>query len=120
MIEISFSSDLANQLNEWRQRYGLWNLLKPIKICINNGRRRQYIKCFFYYVEMSRSCGLRFAMAVLLNSSGTCIGVNISERKSRTERTKKRKKRELVFFTARGATGTVVHRLDATRILSEL
>ena len=38
----------------------------------------------------------------------TCIhaiGVNLSERKSRTERTKKRKKRELVFFlTTRGRT----------------
>ena len=34
-----------------------------------------------------------------------CMGVNISERKSGTERTKKRKKRELVcFLTARGAT----------------
>ena len=40
------------------------------------------------------------------------IGVNISERKSGTERTKKRQKRELVFFTTRGATGTGVHRLD--------
>ena len=38
------------------------------------------------------------------------IGVNISERKSGTERTKKRKKRELVCFpTARGCNG--VHRL---------
>ena len=45
------------------------------------------------------------------------IVVNISERKSGTERTKKRKKRELVFSpTARGTTGTV----DATRILPEL
>ena len=50
--------------------------------------------------------------------STPCIGVNINERKSGTERTKKRKKRELVFFpTARGATGTVVHHLDTTRIL---
>ena len=48
------------------------------------------------------------------------IGVNISERKSETERTKMRKKRELVFFTTGGATGTVVHRLDATQILPEL
>ena len=31
------------------------------------------------------------------------IGVNISERKSGTERTKKRKKRELVFFPPPGA-----------------
>ena len=30
------------------------------------------------------------------------IGVDISERKSGTERTKKRKKLELVFFTTRG------------------
>ena len=46
------------------------------------------------------------------------IGVNISERKSGTERTKKR---ELVFPPPpEGATGTVVHRLDATRILPEL
>ena len=30
------------------------------------------------------------------------LGVNISERKSGTERTKKRKKREFVFITARG------------------
>ena len=38
------------------------------------------------------------------------IGVNISERKSGTERTKKRKKRELICFpTARGRNG--VHRL---------
>ena len=38
------------------------------------------------------------------------IGVNISERKIGTERTKKRKKRELVCFpTARGRNG--VHRL---------
>ena len=52
------------------------------------------------------------------------IGVNISERKSGTERTKKRKKRkkrELVFFPPPGgATGIVIHRLDATRILPEL
>ena len=49
------------------------------------------------------------------------IGANIRERKSGTERTKKRKKRELVFFPPLGcATGTVVHRLDATRILPEL
>ena len=48
----------------------------------------------------------------------TVIGVNISERKSGTERTKKR---ELVFFsTSRGRNGTVVHRLDATPILPEL
>ena len=41
---------------------------------------------------------------------GENIGVNISERKSGTERTKKRKKRELVFFsTARGRN--VVHHL---------
>ena len=50
-----------------------------------------------------------------------CIGVNISERKSGTEGTKKRKKREFVFSpTTMGATGTVVHRLDATPILPEL
>ena len=42
-------------------------------------------------------------------------GVNISERKSGIEPTKKRKKRELVFFTARGSTRIVVHRLDVTR-----
>ena len=49
------------------------------------------------------------------------IGVNISERKSGTEQTKQRKKLELVFFpTAKGATGSLVHRLDATRILTEL
>ena len=49
------------------------------------------------------------------------IGVNICERKSGTERTKKRKKRELVFFPpSGGATGTLVHRLDSTRILPEL
>ena len=46
------------------------NLLKPITICVNNGRRLQYIKCF-YDVEMYRSLGLRFAMAMLLNSSRT-------------------------------------------------
>ena len=45
------------------------------------------------------------------------IGVNISERKSETDRTKKW---SLYFFTARGTTGTVVHRLDATLILPEL
>ena len=46
---------------------------------------------------------------------GSLIGVNISGRKSGTERTKKR---ELVFFPPSwGATGTVVHHLDATRIL---
>ena len=39
-----------------------------------------------------------------------------SERKSGTERTKNRKKRELVFFPLLGgATGTVVHRLDSRR-----
>ena len=48
------------------------------------------------------------------------IGVNISERKSGTEQTKKSKKLELVFFTTRGASGTVVHRLDAIRIFPEL
>ena len=46
------------------------------------------------------------------------IGVNISERKSGTEWMKKR---EFVFFPPPGgATGTVVHRLDATPILPEL
>ena len=48
------------------------------------------------------------------------IGVNISERKSGTERTKKRKKRELVwvfFSPPGGATDTVVHLIDTTRIL---
>ena len=44
--------------------------------------------------------------------------------KSGTERTKKRKNRELVIFPPPGGvTGTVVqlvHRLDATRILPEL
>ena len=49
------------------------------------------------------------------------IGVNISERKSGTEWTKKRKKQELMFFPPPGgATGTVVHRLDTTPILPEL
>ena len=43
-----------------------------------------------------------------------CIGVNSSERKRGTERTKKRKKRELVFFSPPGgAIGTVVHCPDA-------
>ena len=46
----------------------------------------------------------------------TMIGVNISERKSGTERTKKRKKRELQFFLLPGdSTGTVVHRLESRR-----
>ena len=45
-----------------------------------------------------------------------CIGVNISERKSGTERTKNRKKRESVFFCNGGVTGTVEQCLDATRI----
>ena len=50
-----------------------------------------------------------------------CLGVNISERKSGTEPTKKRKKRELVGFPPPGgANGTVVHRLDAMWILHEL
>ena len=45
------------------------------------------------------------------------ISVNISERKSGTERTKKR---ELVFFPSQGGpTGTVVHRLHATRTKSQ-
>ena len=50
------------------------------------------------------------------------IGVNISERKSGTERTKKHKKLELAFFFSQpgGAIGTVVHCLDAKRILPEL
>ena len=55
---------------------------------------------------------LRQSFKEALNQSTRpgCIGVNISERKSRTEQTKKRKKRELVSFpTASGATGTVVH-----------
>ena len=43
------------------------------------------------------------------------VGVNISERKSGTERTKRRKKQELVFSTARGATGAVLHRVDSRR-----
>ena len=43
------------------------------------------------------------------------VGVNISERKSGTERTKKRKKRELVCFpTSRGRNG--VHRLRISAI----
>ena len=46
---------------------------------------------------------------------------HISKQKNATERTKKRKKLELVFFTPiGGATGTVVLRLDAQRILPEL
>ena len=49
------------------------------------------------------------------------VGVNISERKSGTEQPKKRKKRELVFFPPLGgAIGTVVHSLDATRILPDI
>ena len=47
----------------------------------------------------------------------------MSARKSGTERTKKRKKRELVFSPPLGgANGTVVglHRLETTRILPEL
>ena len=45
------------------------------------------------------------------------IGVNISEQKSGTEQTEKRKKRELICFPPPGvATGTVVHRPDATPI----
>ena len=47
----------------------------------------------------------------------------MSERKSGTERTKKCKKRDLVFFPPPwGANGTVVglYRLDTTRILPEL
>ena len=60
-------------------------------------------------------------MAGYYSLSVEYIGVNISGQKGGTERTKKRKKLELVSFpTARGATGTVVHRLDATRILPEL
>ena len=40
------------------------------------------------------------------------MGVNISEQKSGTERTKKRKKRELVFVPPPGGvTGTVVYRI---------
>ena len=80
---------------------------------------------------MSRSWGAFIFLIVLLRSFTTTIplyvqqsliiGVNISERKSGTKRTKKRKKREFVFFsTARGRTGTVVHHLDATPILPEL
>ena len=60
------------------------------------------------------------SLSLPLLKIGKSIGVNISERKSGTERTKKRKKRELVFFTAWTAgvaTGAVVHRLDATQIL---
>ena len=56
-----------------------------------------------------------------LNDYNHHIGVNISERKSGTERTKKRKKREFVFFPPPGGTaGTVVYRPDVTRILPEL
>ena len=45
------------------------------------------------------------------------IGINISERKSGTERTKKR---EFIFFPSQGgATGTIVHRLNATRTKSQ-
>ena len=47
------------------------------------------------------------------------LGVNISERKSGTEQMKKHKKLELVFLPPGGATGTVVHRQDTTRILPE-
>ena len=40
---------------------------------------------------------------------------------SGTEQAKKHKRQELLhFFTARGGTGTVVHRLEATQILPEL
>ena len=49
------------------------------------------------------------------------IGDNISERKSGIERTKKCKKRELVLSPPPGGeTVTVVHRLDAKRILPKL
>ena len=62
--------------------------------------------------------GIHHACPSLLLPFAIIIGVNISERKSGTERTKKRKKRELVFFPPpSGATGTVVHCLGATRIL---
>ena len=54
-------------------------------------------------------------------SDHSVIGVNIIERKSGIDRTKKRKQWELVFFPPPGgATGTVVHHLDATRIFPEL
>ena len=57
----------------------------------------------------------------LSSACNACIGVNISEQKNGTDRTKKRKKRELVLFTPPGgATGTIVHHLDGKRILSEL
>ena len=58
---------------------------------------------------------------LVISSNGDGIGVNISERKSGTERTKKRKKQEFVFFPPPvGTAGTVVHRLDDTPILPEL
>ena len=43
------------------------------------------------------------------------LGVNISERKSGTERTKKAEKEGVRFSTTWGATGTVLHRLDSRR-----
>ena len=49
------------------------------------------------------------------------IGVNISERKSGTDRTKKRKKQELVIFHHQGSQVVgLLYRLDAKRILPEL
>ena len=55
------------------------------------------------------SAGTYFPVRLICTNSSYFIGVNISERKSGTERPKKRKKRELVCFpTARGATDTVV------------
>ena len=67
-----------------------------------------------------------FTFAVAIRGSHAQVhrglGVNISERKSGAEWTKKRKKRELVFFSPPPgvATGTIVPRLDASRILPEL
>ena len=58
----------------------------------------------FQYGGFVNKANAHACMHAHFNRRGThLIGVNISERKSGTERTKKRKKRELVFFlTTRG------------------
>ena len=62
---------------------------------------------FFSTVGLYRAFGPGIGDAC---QSGTIIGVNISERKSGTERTKKRKKRELVCFPHRqGAQRSTSH-----------
>ena len=75
-----------------------------------------------YNLKQTPEYRMGFIIIMHIIRYANIIGVNISERKSGTERMKKRKKQELVFvaITYSIQLVSVVDRLDATRILPEL